>query len=267
MNRSPAFQFYPDKALAGTLHLSDKAFKAYWRLLWFMWLHSDDYFSIPNQVEAILLGTGLQTRMYQKVWVGEIMNPLRPMFRIEDNRIVCNGLRKEAEKQASISKQRQAAAFAKHLHHQKDAFALRNGCSPSPSPSPSPKKDLKTDSCSEAKTASPHEPSPCPPELVGLELYETDEMLKKAWPKLLVAWRKACPGVDIMAEIAKAHAWEIEHPERRKVRRGAYLGRWLRNAQDKPRQDKLPVESWRDREARELDETLKASRRPFVERK
>ena len=48
MNRSPAFQFYPDKAHAGTIHLSPDAFKAYWMVVWWMWMHSRSQYSMPD---------------------------------------------------------------------------------------------------------------------------------------------------------------------------------------------------------------------------
>ena len=137
-NRAPAFQFYPDKALAGTIHLGDKAFKAYWRLIWFMWLHSEQYCDIVNDRKAIMAGTGLSSRQYQKVWVEELMNPAHPMFRVEGNRIICNGLRKEALKQADIRKKRQKAALAKQMHMQ---MHCTRGGTLTPSPSPSTLKD------------------------------------------------------------------------------------------------------------------------------
>ena len=71
-----------------------------------------------------------------------------------------------------------------------------------------------------------------PPELAGLELYEGDARLLKRWPELLRSWQRSYPGVDIAGEIAKAHAWEVEHPGKRKKDRAAYLGRWLRRCEE-----------------------------------
>ena len=72
-----------------------------------------------------------------------------------------------------------------------------------------------------------------PVELCGLELYERDVRLAMRWPELLRSWRRTYPRVDIAAEVAKAHAWEIEHPKKRKKDRAAYLGRWLRRCADR----------------------------------
>lgn len=176
MNRSPAFQFYPDKALAGTIHLSDKAFKAYWRLVWFMWLHSDDFCSISGDRKAIMVGTGLNSRLYQSVWVDEIMNPAHPMFRVENNRIVCNGLRKEAEKQAKTSEVRRQAAFAKHLQAQKDAIALQKVVSLTTTTTPTPAVAVK-----EKGVQSPPASLPEPPEPDG-DCLEEDDPVQKPKP-------------------------------------------------------------------------------------
>lgn len=142
-NRSPAHQFYPDKALAGTVHLSDKAFRAYWRVVWFMWLHSDDYCSIPDTKHAHLAASGLSPRMYQKIWSQEIMPEHHPMFKREGNRLICNALRKERDKQEHVSSQRRAAANARHLLCGKAAKSSASAPIPSPFPSPSPKKEQR----------------------------------------------------------------------------------------------------------------------------
>jgi hypothetical protein len=73
-----------------------------------------------------------------------------------------------------------------------------------------------------------------PSELMGLELYAADKTLCARWCDLLPAWRQAYPGVDVIAEIRKAHAWEVANKSRRKVDRPRFLGNWLSRAQDKP---------------------------------
>jgi hypothetical protein len=138
LNKSPAFQFYPDKALAGTLHLAPVAFRAYWRIVWWMWLHSADHCSIPNEKNAVCTASGLTPRQYENVWSKEIMPEYLPMFKVEDNRLVCNGLRKEAEKQAARSESCRRSALAKRTLSERTATATELVCSPSPSSSPSP---------------------------------------------------------------------------------------------------------------------------------
>jgi hypothetical protein len=73
-----------------------------------------------------------------------------------------------------------------------------------------------------------------PEEISGLELYEADLKLCRAWPELLTSWERAYPGFDINTEIAKAHAWEVANPSRRKKDRPRFLTNWLARASDKP---------------------------------
>jgi len=135
VNRSPAFQLYPDKALAGTIHLSPEAFTAYWRLIFWMWLHSPDHCSISNEKSAICAASQLNLRSYERIWVREIMAEWHPMFRIEGNLIVCNGLRKEVEKQKRFQERASKGGQAKAKHNLSTQQAVLDGCTPSPSPS------------------------------------------------------------------------------------------------------------------------------------
>jgi hypothetical protein len=68
--------------------------------------------------------------------------------------------------------------------------------------------------------------------LRGLEFYEADAVLRQRLPKVLSSWKAAHPGLDLRHEVAKAHAWEIEHPEKAKKNRIAFLGTWLRKAEN-----------------------------------
>lgn len=78
-------------------------------------------------------------------------------------------------------------------------------------------------------------PHAVPQELKGLPLYEADAKLCRAFPALLPAWRTAHPGVDVLAEVRKAHAWEVSNPTRAKKNRPKFLASWLCRAQDAPR--------------------------------
>jgi hypothetical protein len=91
-----------------------------------------------------------------------------------------------------------------------------------------------------SKTPAPE--LPVPPELGALELYRSDQKLIKQLPQLLAAWRTAYPGVNVEAEIRKAHAWEIANPKNRKINRPRFLGNWLNRAQDQgPRNGRFAV--------------------------
>ena len=73
-----------------------------------------------------------------------------------------------------------------------------------------------------------------PSELKGLTLYEANEKLCKRWPELYPCWLVSYPGVDVMAEVRKAHAWEMANSLRRKVDKCRFLNLWLSKAQDAP---------------------------------
>jgi uncharacterized protein YdaU (DUF1376 family) len=107
---------------------------------------------------------------------------------------------------------------------------------------PQPQPQLQENnnvSRAEPPTAAAHA---IPPLLRGLPLYEADPKLCFAIPQLEGTWRQAYPGVDLRAEIAAAHAWEMANPARRKKLRTAFLNRWLAKAQDRPRQSPRPSE-------------------------
>ncbi|MHA7813291.1 MAG: hypothetical protein ACX94C_07875 [Phycisphaerales bacterium] len=50
-------------------------------------------------------------------------------------------------------------------------------------------------------------------------------------------WAKAYPLVDLNRELAKAHAWYLDNPARRKRSHTRFLGNWLSNAQERAEQD------------------------------
>ena len=50
-------------------------------------------------------------------------------------------------------------------------------------------------------------------------------------------WAKAYPLVDLNHELAKAHAWYLDNPARRKRSHTRFLGNWLSNAQERAEQD------------------------------
>lgn len=115
-----------------------------------------------------------------------------------------------------------------------------------PLPSPSfpipPKESHKNDSCPEP-SKTPLRADEIPKALRGLSLYETDRKLIAQYPALVMGWRVAYPGVDVEAEITKAHAWELANPKNRKINRPRFLNAWLAKAQDQPRKPQLSARS------------------------
>jgi hypothetical protein len=68
--------------------------------------------------------------------------------------------------------------------------------------------------------------------LRGLRLYREDGNLISKWPELVEAWRVAFPGVNVLEEVQRAHAWEVSNAAKRKVFRARFLHNWLARVQD-----------------------------------
>jgi len=116
------------------------------------------------------------------------------------------------------------------LYMKEDSYTLSVGnpvCPTNTNTKSKSKTNIK-DSCTEQS----NEIASAPPELLELELYRTDSKLLAKWPALSKAWNTSCPGVDIKTEVAKAHAWEVANPKRRKVDKARFLNSWLTRAQD-----------------------------------
>ena len=158
MNKSPAFQFYPDKALAGTQHLSPEAFKAYWLMLCWMWLHSPDQCSIPDDPGAWAIAMQLPTDNAKKC-MQEIQNKHMSLLYASRKKLYSLGLKKEAEKQRKNREQKKSAANYRwnkekrkmHTHSTRiDSASIPQcepasvpQCSTTPTPTPTPLKKKK----------------------------------------------------------------------------------------------------------------------------
>ena len=91
-----------------------------------------------------------------------------------------------------------------------------------------PRKERKASAPPPAEVAVPDD-------LRGLTLYEADKRLCSKWSYLLDEWRNAFPGVNVLNEVRRAHAWEVSNPERQKKDRLRFLYKWLSQAQDSRR--------------------------------
>jgi hypothetical protein len=94
--------------------------------------------------------------------------------------------------------------------------------------------------------------------LASLSLYAEDEKLCKRWFALYPEWQKAYPGVDVLAEVRKAHAWEISNPRRIKKDRPRFLAAWLARAQD--RGGGIEPESGLEKIRREIEQERRKQR-------
>lgn len=106
--RSPAFQHYPDRLLSHTVNLSILADCVFRRLLDHMWIHSEDYCSVPDDPAAIAYAARV-TVDEAKQALAEIQNPIHPLLKVENGLLVCAGLRKIRERQIRLSENRSKA--------------------------------------------------------------------------------------------------------------------------------------------------------------
>ena len=154
MNRSPAFQFYPDKWQSHTRRLSDSGYRVYHELLCWMWQHAEDHCSIQDSPEAVACAVAMPLECV-RIALSEIQNPFSPLLKKEAGRLVSNGLRKEASKQgerrdkaktSATARWNDANAMRTHTKmdanaFKKDAFASSEQCFPTPTPAPTPKEE------------------------------------------------------------------------------------------------------------------------------
>ncbi|HCU25988.1 MAG TPA: hypothetical protein DF383_13300 [Deltaproteobacteria bacterium] len=98
INKSPALQWYPDKALADTRRLSWKANGIYRALLDTIWLQFQDSCSIPDDDTYIAAELGSSLADWQEA-KREILCEHRPLLEIKTNRLFSKGLWKEKVKQ------------------------------------------------------------------------------------------------------------------------------------------------------------------------
>jgi uncharacterized protein YdaU (DUF1376 family) len=158
MSKLPGYVRYPDKWLAATTCLSDAAYRAYDNILSWMWLNSDDQCSIPDD-EEILRRASLQSEKKFRKSFAEIQNPKAPLFKNEGDRLVSNGLRKEALKQKAYSDSRRESANVRWDKNRcvRNAYAQNDEAS---------EECVRNAPKTESETNSIYKPIPIP---IGLE--------------------------------------------------------------------------------------------------
>ena len=199
-DKAPAFQFYPAKFLAGTDHLSLPALGAYIRVLSAMWLHSDDKCSILCATKLLRAVTKLSAHAYRTHWENGVMDPDMPLLRAEGNRLVSNGLRKEALKQAGRSGQATEAANKRWAACDRNAKAMQTVSPLSLSSSLSVQGASSSVPCSESMAI------PLPGDRTAMMMLSTDttEQQKEAMADLLGDVYRDPEGAPIVAAVVKA---------------------------------------------------------------
>lgn len=228
MNRSPAFQFYPDKWQSHTRRLSNESYRVYHELICWMWQQSDDYCSVEMNTSAIALLLVMHEQCICKA-LAEIQNKHAPLLREENGRYVSYGLKKEAEKQKLNREKKSAAANSRWSKKQpmqtqctSNADAMQMVCSLSPSLSPSPTLSL---SSKEEKENTPSSSSVKPK--------KKRNVLKLADDKLFLDELKGVYrplGVDVDTQLARAKAWLLGPKGRGRKLTQQFFVNWLSRA-------------------------------------
>ena len=102
MKRSPSWQFYPDRWLSRTSHLSPLAYVIYTRLLCDMWMHSPDYCSVKATPEAVCAATNVSLHDVSATLL-ELTNEERPLLTTENDRWISAMLRDARQQQIDHS--------------------------------------------------------------------------------------------------------------------------------------------------------------------
>ena len=144
MNKSPAFQFYPEKWVAHTMHLSAEAYQLYHRMLCWMWMNSPDRCSMGKDPKMISMAIYGSPARDSSPGLAEIQNPYNPLLIEENEKYISHGLQKEVESQNhfhELSKQGNNSRWKDKLHlipARTPARDTKKCPSEESSPSPSP---------------------------------------------------------------------------------------------------------------------------------
>ena len=143
---APAFQFYADDFLAGTIEMSDEEVGAYTRMLCVQWTKGgvdparSCRLSDPEVVKMVL--SEKFSRRDDGLFVNERLEQVREIQQSRKQSASKGGSKSQANRQAKVQANSQAKGVAK-LN------------SPSPSPSPSPSSSSSPDSISKETPCSP----------------------------------------------------------------------------------------------------------------
>lgn len=143
--RFQGFTFFPDKWEADTTHLSAEAYRAYHKILCFMWRKGREQCAIRNTDEALSVAISRRKTVVRKV-MSEIQNPECPLLQVEGDWLVSRGLRKEYER--AVESSGKGTTNAEKRWKTDDAAMLRSNATQHPpgiAPIPIPSNPKETD--------------------------------------------------------------------------------------------------------------------------
>lgn len=186
------------------------------------------------------LGFAFYDHAEEVVWVPEMArHQVAESLKVTDKQVP------SVEKEAG--KYRKSRFYAAFLEKYAGPFSLKNPPPPEAlrSPSEAPSKVLRSQ---EQEQEQDHEqeqeqdlaPSagasaPPSPVVATLPCVGKGPSEYGVTEEQVADWQEAFPGIDVLVEVRKAHAWLEANPTRRKTHRGcpAFLVRWLGREQDK----------------------------------
>lgn len=142
--------FYFDTWFSHTDHLSDLAYRAYHRMIGFMWEHGDNQSEILDKPSVLARATRLNGNALEDA-LTEIMDPDGPLLKRRGNKLISKRLRQEHDKYKSRSEAGRKSAKARWEKCERNANAMRThnfvnaAEAEANSPCPSHSNDLETD--------------------------------------------------------------------------------------------------------------------------
>jgi len=194
LHRSPAFQFYADDFLAGTLDLSQEEVGAYIRLLCHQWNRG----SIP-----------VETEKQQRLAGGSVSVDVLAKFRLVDGSgLVNDRLEKERAKQAEFrQKQREKGLLSAEARKKQPRFnhgstAVGTAVQPSGQPDTQPEGNSPVSSLQSPGNTPPKAPKGAEP--VGFDEFWKTYPKKVAKPAAMKAWRRINPNDETFRKIMES---------------------------------------------------------------
>lgn len=239
MNKSPAYQRYPDKWLADTRRLSWATKGIYADLLETIWLHFQESCAIPDDDNYISSEIGCTVDEWVKA-KAELMHPARPLLQVvaknnqetnrfpssETNWLCSNGLWKERCKQLErwekLRENGRKGGRPRNQLDTPDRKAPESLVSPTPTPTPTPDQ--------EEDRGGPAQKQPTP----RIELNRSSWNWENISEADRRAWSVAYPAVSLDSELAAAAQWcRTAGNKGYKSRYDRFLTGWLKRAQDR----------------------------------
>jgi len=200
MNKSPGFHFYPDKYISHTKHLCHLAGRIYMDILCWMWDHSPSHCQISTDPGTIALLTGHPLEDV-KAAIFEIQNPAMKLLKEKGKLYISNGLKKEADKQATFAQKQSNSAKALWAQRK----ALKSSTTKVSQPYARAKKEKEKE-----KRKDPNDL----PE--GFKDFWVAYPKKKAKDDAIRAWVKLNPTSEIEVAILAALKWQCQLPDWKK---------------------------------------------------